>query len=87
MNVSGLLLRVRPESFDEVRAAVATLPGLDVFDGDPATGRLVVTQETDDTSAQVTGLERLRALPGVVGADLVYHRFDADPGEPDRPRR
>lgn len=79
MNVSGILVHVRPDRFDDARAALAALPGLDVFQGDRPTGRLVVTQEAPSVGAEVAGLKRIQALPDVVAAELVYHRFDDEP--------
>jgi nitrate reductase NapD len=79
MQLSGILVRVTPGRLDGARSALAALPGVDVFQGDPATGRLVVTQEAPSVGSQAAGLERIRSVPGVICAELVYHRFDDDP--------
>jgi nitrate reductase NapD len=79
VNVSGLLVVVHTDHFDAGLDAIRALPGLEVHQTDPATGRAVVTQEAESVGAEVEGLKRIKALPQVRYAELVYHRFDEDP--------
>ena len=78
MNVSGLLVVVQPDRFEAGLDALRSLPGLEIHQNDPATGRTVVTQEAESIGAEVDGLKRIKALPDVLYAELVYHRFDED---------
>ena len=76
MNVSGILVVVPP---DRVAGAVDTLnglPGVEVHHTDPATGRIVVTQEAETIGAEVDALKRIKALPHVILAEMVYHHFE-----------
>jgi nitrate reductase NapD len=66
------------------------LKGVDVHHCDPATGRIVVTQEAETIQAEVDGLKRIKSLPHVILAEMVYHCFEEDsdlmekiPAEPD----
>ncbi len=80
MNLSGILVVAAPGRFDECLAAVAALPAVEVFHPDPPTRRFVVVQEADTIDAEMAGLLRLKAVPGVALAEMVYHYFAE--GEP-----
>lgn len=78
MNLSGILVMVPPEHMDACVTSLETLPGVDVHQRDAAAGRIIVTQEAESISAEVEGLKLIKALPNVISADLVYHRFEQD---------
>ena len=65
-------------------SALSELPGVEVHERDEATGRIVVTQEAESVDAEVEGLRRIQRLPGVISAELVYHRL-SDEAAPVRP--
>ena len=79
MNVSGILVVVQPDRFAAGLDSLRSLPGIEVHQNDPDTGRTVVTQEAETVGAEVDGLKAIKALPDVLYAELVYHRFDEDP--------
>lgn len=84
MNLSGILLVARPGAFHACVAALAALPGVEIHQRDEATGRIVVVQQATDVTAEVDAFARLRTLPDVLAADLVYHWFgDAPSPDPD----
>jgi nitrate reductase NapD len=74
VNVAGVVLSTRPERRDEVRAAAARLPGVEVHFV-TEDGRLLVTVE-DETGQSLLALHR---LDGVLAASLAYHHFEPDP--------
>jgi nitrate reductase NapAB chaperone NapD len=83
--LSGLVVRTTPERFDDVLAALRTLPGVSVHHHDPATARIVVVQEAATLNAEMDGMRRMQTLPGVVDTSLVYHVLaDAAATEPSR---
>jgi nitrate reductase NapD len=45
---------------------------------DPRTGRIIVTQEGRSVGAEVEGLQRIKALPDVILAEMVHHHFEED---------
>lgn len=59
-------------------ALLDTLPGIAVHHADPATGKIVITQEAASTSAEVEGLKRIKALNEVLMAEMIYHYFEDD---------
>ena len=71
--LSGLVVRTTPGRFDDVLAALRTLPGISVHHHDSATARIVVVQEAETLGAEIDGMRRMQTLPGVVDASLVYH--------------
>ncbi len=78
MNLSGILVVVSPSELEAAIAALNGLPGVEVHHTDAATGRIVVTQEAETVNDEVEGLKRIKALPGVAMAELVYHYLDED---------
>lgn len=81
MNLSGILVVAAPGRLAEVQTALVALPGVEVHHIDEASGRIVVVQEAPDVDAETAGFTRIKSLPGVIDAALVYHRLD-DPAAP-----
>jgi len=54
------------------------LDGIEVHHIEAATGRIVITQEAETIKAEVDGLKRIRALPGIILAEMSYHNFEDD---------
>jgi nitrate reductase NapD len=79
MNLSGILVRALPPHVDDVVARLRALPGVDVHEVDVPTGRVVVVQEAPTVDDEVAGLARIKSVPGVIAADMVYHYFAEDP--------
>jgi len=80
MNISGILVVVAPERLDSTVATLNTLDGVDVHHIDQPTGRIIITQEAESIHDEVDGLKRIRALPGIVLAEMSYHSFEEDTG-------
>jgi nitrate reductase NapD len=80
VNVSGVLVVVPAAETDAAVEALGALPGVEVHHAHPETGRVVVTLEAESVYDEVEGLRRIKALPGVVLAEMVYHYFEEDSG-------
>lgn len=78
MNLSGIVVMARPENTDAVERALAGLAGIEVHYREAALGKLVVVQEADSVGAEVEGLKRIKAVPGVISAEMVEHWFEGD---------
>lgn len=78
MNLSGILVAARSERLAAVIRGLKALPGVEVHQVDEATGRIVVVQEAEDILAEIEGLKRIKSLPDVVMAEMVYHYFADD---------
>jgi len=67
-----------PEHVAEVAQSLSALQGLEVFQADVASGKLVVVQEAGSVGEEVEGFKRIRAVTHVIAADLVQHYFEED---------
>ncbi|HFD80673.1 MAG TPA: nitrate reductase formation protein NapD [Gammaproteobacteria bacterium] len=78
MNVSGILVVVTPEHIDRSVEMLQDMEGIEVHYRDDNTGRIIITQEAEHIRDEVDGLKRIKALPNVVLAEMVYHCFEDD---------
>ncbi len=78
MNLSGILVVAQPENRERVVEALNALEGVEVHQGEEATGRIVAVQEADDIHAEIEGVKRIKALPHVIMAEMVYHYLAED---------
>lgn len=78
MNYSGILVLVRPQSVPVVCDALSALDGVEVFQQEPETGRIVAVLEAESIKAETDMLQAIKALPGVAAAEMVYHYFEDD---------
>lgn len=79
MNLSGIAVVVPPAQMDKAIFALNQLEHVEVFHTDPASGKIVVVQEATSVSAEINGLKKIKALPMVTYAEMVYHYFSEDP--------
>jgi nitrate reductase NapD len=75
MNISGVILRARPEKLGCVRNGLATMPGVEIH-ADGNDGRLVLTIEDGEGYAPSDIFLKLHELDGVICASLVYQYCD-----------
>lgn len=87
MNLSGIAVSLRPSLFAEAAEQIGLLPGVEIHHRDPASHRLVVVQEAASVDAEVEGLKRIKSIPGVIVAELVYHYFAEDESLNQQPPR
>lgn len=78
MSISGLVIHARPERIDQVRAALAARPGVEVH-GQSADGRLIVTVDQADDVAAAETISGFQGLTNVFSVSLVYSHFDDIP--------
>ena len=78
MNISGILVIVSPQRVESMVDQLKEMDGIDVHHIEAATGRIVITQEAEHISDEVDSLKRIRALPGIILAEMSYHNFEED---------
>ena len=78
MNISGILVIVSPQRVDSMVDQLNGMDGIDVHHIEATTGRIVITQEAESIAEEVEGLKRIRALPGIILAEMSYHNFEDD---------
>ena len=79
MTLSGIVVMCPPERTHALAATLAELPGVEVHYQDEDQGKIIVVQEAPSIAAEIDGLGRIKALPGVILADMLYHYFEEDP--------
>lgn len=80
MNISSVLVNVRPNLVRQVQGDLATLNGVEVHAATEE-GRLIVTIEADSEQAVANMFEVINHLPGVLSASMVYHQYESNPDE------
>lgn len=78
MNLSGILVVTPPAQLDECLFALNRLPGVEVHHLERESGKIVAVQEAVTIEAEIEGLRRIKALPQVAVAEMVYHYFAED---------
>lgn len=78
MNLSGILVVAAPGHFETTIENLNGLEGVEVHHTDPETGRIVIVQEAENVGAEVDGLKRIKQLPHVTVAEMVYHYLAED---------
>ncbi len=76
MNISGVLVHIRPEQVSAVKSQLENLTGVEVH-ATTDDGRLVVTIE-DDTGPMIHKMNSFHEIDGVLSASLIYHHFDEE---------
>ena len=76
--MSGILVMAKRESQAQVVDALNALEGVEVHQVDQATGRIVAVQEAADIHAEIEGVKRIKAVPDVIMAEMVYHYLAED---------
>lgn len=75
MNISGVLVRSRPELVDRVVAALCRLDGVEVH-AQTASGKIVVTLEREDAGAAMDTVTAFHDIQGLLSASLIYEQTD-----------
>ncbi len=77
--IASILVQTRPERLDDAEAAIAAIPGAEVYQRDPR-GKLVVIVEGGGDDPVGAILTRISLLPDVITATLVFHAIDPKEG-------
>lgn len=81
MNLSGILVIADTKWQDDVATAINAMSGVEIHHADRESGRMIAVQEAEDINAEVEGLRRIKTLPHVVMAEMVYHYIAEDEDE------
>lgn len=78
MNLSSILIFTSPNNIPALHSNLCALPGIEVHYQCHDTGRLVIMQKALDDESEFDGLQRIKALPQVIAAVMVYQHVDND---------
>ena len=76
MNLSSILVFTSPDNVQALHARLCALPSIEVHYQCHDSGRLIVIQEACDDDAEMNGLQKIKALPHVMAAEMFYHYVD-----------
>ncbi|RME34502.1 MAG: glutamate synthase [Gammaproteobacteria bacterium] len=77
MNISGIVVRARPERREQVCSRLERLDGVEVH-ASSEEGKLVVTVEATGERQLTERVMNIESVPGVLAVSLVYHQYEED---------
>lgn len=80
MNLSSVVLRVRPAELTDVRRALAALAGVEIHAATDD-GRVVVTLEDAGTASAADTFVKLHDIRGVMSVAMIYQYSDESPNQ------
>ena len=78
MNLSGILIITTPSEIETLIERLKAMPAVEVHHIDRDNSKLIVVQEADSIHDEVDGLKKIKKLPGIVLAEMVYHYLADD---------
>ena len=78
MNLSGILIISTPSEIDTLIETLNAMPDVEVHHVDRDSNKLIVVQEAESIHNEVDGLKKIKKLPGIVLAEMVYHYLAED---------
>lgn len=78
MNLSGIVVAVTPSKMNEGISALNAINNIEIHQSDETTGQIVVVQEAKNVNMEIDGLKKIKALPMVTYAEMVYHYIEDD---------
>ena len=78
MNLSGIVVAVAPQEFDDGITALNHFKNLKIYQSDQSKGQIVVVQEAENVNMEIDGLKKIKALPMVTYAEMIYHYIEDD---------
>ena len=77
MNISGVIVRSRPEKIEAVSELLLQISGVEVHGANPD-GRMVVTVESGSDRELADTVFSLNEVSGVLSTSMIYHQFEQD---------
>jgi len=75
IHITSVLVRTIPKALPRIVADVGQMDGVEVHSQD-ATGKLIITLETDCLGRVTDCVDQIGRLEGVINATLVYHQME-----------
>ena len=75
LNISSLVVQVRPDRMNEILEAIGELPGSEIHARSPL-GKIVVVLDLEDDAALSDRIGRIQKMEGVLSASLVFHQVE-----------
>ncbi len=78
MNLSAILVTTTPDNTLNMIETLNGIRDVEVFHHDESTGKIIIIQEAEAIHDEVNGLKKIKALPGIILAEMVEHYFGDD---------
>lgn len=75
LNISSLVVQVRPERMVSISEAIEGMPGSEIYASSPL-GKMVIVLDLADDSALSERIGRIQQMDGVLSASLVFHQVE-----------
>lgn len=76
MKIASLVVKARADHFPELKASLAAIPGVQVHDEAPASGRLIVTVEDGEGYSMTDSIVAVNLARNVLSVTLAYEYTD-----------
>ncbi|MDX9699945.1 MAG: chaperone NapD [Rhodocyclaceae bacterium] len=80
MRIASLVLRAKPEDFDELKRMLRDIPGVEVHGESVESGRMVVTVEDGEGYSVTDSILAINLARPVLSLTLAYEYSDEEPG-------
>lgn len=71
MNISSIVVQVKPENYENVKDALEASGVCDYHFGDIEKGKMIVTVEGENVEEEIKKLVAIQQTPGVIAADMM----------------
>ena len=71
MNISSIVIQVKPENYDAVQEELVSLGLCEYHFGDKEKGKMIVTVEGEGVEEEIKKLVRIQTTKGVLTADMM----------------
>lgn len=71
MNVSSIVVQVKPENYESVREALEASGVCEYHFGDVEKGKMILTIEGENVDEEIKKLVAIQQTPGVIAADMM----------------
>lgn len=78
MNLSAILVTTKPDNTRNMIEQLNAIEGLEVYHHHQPSGKIILIQEAESIHEEVNGLKRIKAIAGVIVAEMVEHYFGED---------
>ncbi|ELR65166.1 Periplasmic nitrate reductase component NapD [Photobacterium marinum] len=75
VHISSLVVHVKPEHLEGVKAQIATLPNAEIY-GESEEGKIIVVLETENQGFVTDTIDKINNLEHVLTTFLVYHQIE-----------
>lgn len=75
VHISSLVVHVKPEYLEEVKAQILALPNAEIY-GDSEEGKIIVVMETENQGYVTDTIDKINNLEYVLTTFLVYHQIE-----------